>query len=237
MSSFSNALRFGVLALAVGFGSQIVSGASAMAGPYVSSGQWTSDPGVKFVQCWNRGGKALAAVGLQWGQAGRYFKGSNDAFTVSLICYDLGNRFIVTITVAQSGKSSMTTEQVRDRVMAVIFATSSVTTPVAPQGGSQPGVVGSWNWTANCGGGDHNGTFTIPGLQSDGTFAGPFVQVDNQSLNGTIAGRFASGKVAFTRHSSQDNQQWNGTLDQTGRKMAGNITAPGYGCGWTASKQ
>jgi hypothetical protein len=115
--------------------------APASAGPYMSWGQWTSDPGVPFSQCWDRGAQAFAAVGLSSSQDGRFFHGSNDVFTVSLVCYDLGNRFIVTITVAaeRSGISPMTTDQVRDRMAAVIFGTGG-----ASNCASSP--VGTWNW-------------------------------------------------------------------------------------------
>ena len=112
--------------------------APASAGPYMSWGQWTSDPGVAFAQCWNRGAQALGAAGLSAIQDGRFFHGSNDAFTASLICYDLGNRFILTIVVAQSGSSSMTTDQVRDVMLGAIFGSAPAACAASP--------VGTWNW-------------------------------------------------------------------------------------------
>jgi|GEM_PF-579502 len=122
----------------------IFAAAPASAGPYMSWGQWTSDPGVAFAQCWNRGGQALGAAGLSATQDGRFFHGSNDAFTASLICYDLGNRFILTIVVAQSGSSSMTTDQVRDVMLGVIFGSGGA---APPPPGVSPGGSG-WDATA-----------------------------------------------------------------------------------------
>jgi hypothetical protein len=118
-----------------------VSYAPAAAGPYMSWGQWTSDPGVAFRQCWDRGAQALRSVGLSAVQDGRFFHGSDDVFTASLVCYDLGNRFIVTITVAAQvgGVSSMTTDQVRDRMQAVIFGTQAASC-------ASMSPVGNWNW-------------------------------------------------------------------------------------------
>ncbi|HET9392665.1 MAG TPA: hypothetical protein VFO29_03940 [Candidatus Rubrimentiphilum sp.] len=105
-----------------------ITGAPALAGPYMSWGQWTSDPGVPYSQCAGRAAQAFSAVGLSSGNDGRFFHGSNGAFSVSLICYDLGNRFILTITVAQSlgtENNGMTTTQVRDQMAAVIFGAGS----------------------------------------------------------------------------------------------------------------
>ncbi len=70
-----------------------------------------------------------------------------------LVCYDLGNsRFIVNITVAQQvgSVSSMTTDQVRDRMQAVIFGSG---------GGNCSSVVGTWHWW--------NGTTVV--FSGDGT--------------------------------------------------------------------
>jgi hypothetical protein len=120
----------------------LFAGAPAWAGPYMSYWQWTSNPGVPFSQCWDRGARALRSVGLSASQHGRFFDGSDDAFTAFLICYDLGNRFILTIGVAQSGSSSMTTDQVRDRMAAVIFGSGGGTASNCAS--SSP--VGTWRW-------------------------------------------------------------------------------------------
>lgn len=122
-----------------------VSAAPASANPYMSWGQWTSGQGTPFSQCWNNAPRALAAVGLSSTQNGRYFYGANGVFSVSIICYDLGNAFIVTIVVAQDRgtQPNMTTDQVRDQIQSVIFATGAATPPpaAAPPGGS--------GWDAN----------------------------------------------------------------------------------------
>ncbi len=120
-------MRKKLIALLAALSIFAIAGARASAGPYMSWGQWTSDPGVAFSQCWDRGAQALRSVGLSAVQDGRFFHGSDNVFTASLVCYDLGNRFIVTITVAAelSGQSSMTTDQVRDRMAAVIFGTGT----------------------------------------------------------------------------------------------------------------
>lgn len=111
----------------------------ASAGPYMSWGQWTSGNGDAFSRCWNRAGGALQSVGLTPVQNGRFFHGSNDVFTASVICYDLGNRFIVTITVAaeRGGVSNMTTDAVRDRINAYIFGAGVATCS---------SVAGTWHW-------------------------------------------------------------------------------------------
>ncbi len=113
----------------------------ALAGPYMSWGQWTSDPGVAFQQCWDRAPQGLRSAGLSAVQDGRFFHGSDDVFTVSVVCYDLGNRFIVTITVAAQvgGVSAMTTDQVRDRIQGVIFGTQAASC-------ASMSPVGNWNW-------------------------------------------------------------------------------------------
>ena len=136
-------MRQRFVALLAGFAVFAFAATPASAAPYMSWGQWTSDPGVPFSQCWHRGAQALASAGLSASQDGRFFHGSNDVFIASLICYDLGNRFIVTITVAQSGASSMTTDQVRDQIQSVIFGSGGGTaqTPTAQSGGS--------GWDAN----------------------------------------------------------------------------------------
>lgn len=142
----------------------------AFAGPYMSWGQWTSGNGDIFGHCWDRGPRALQSVGLTAVQDGRFFHGSNDVFTASLICYDLGNRFILTITVAaeRSGVSDMTTDQVRDRMMSVIFGTTSA---------NCNSVVGAWNWW--------NSTTVV--FAADGTLH------NNTGLTGTW--RYESGRV------------------------------------------
>ncbi len=119
----------------------LAAAAPVSAGPYMSWGQWTSNDGVPFRQCWDRGAQALRSVGLSADQSGRFFHGSDDVFTASLVCYDLGNRFIVTITVAaeRSGVSNMTTDQVRDRMQAVIFGNQIA-------GCASMSPVGTWNW-------------------------------------------------------------------------------------------
>ena len=125
-------MRRRLFAFGAGLAFFTVAAAPAWAGPYMSWGQWTSDPGVAFSQCWNRGAQALSSVGLSSVQDGRFFHGSNDAFTVSLVCYDLGNRLIVTITVAQSlgtENNGMTTDQVLARIQAVIFGGASAAVP------------------------------------------------------------------------------------------------------------
>ena len=150
-------MRQRLIALLTGLAIFAFAAVPASAGPYMSWGQWTSDPGVTFNQCWSRGGQALAAAGLSATQDGRFFHGSNDAFTASLICYDLGNHFILTIVVAQSGNSSLTTDQVRDQMLAVIFGSG---TPAAPPPTSTGGS--GWDATATAFRG-HNGerfTFT-----------------------------------------------------------------------------
>jgi hypothetical protein len=122
--------------------------APALANPYMSWGQWTSDTGVPFSQCWDRAPQALGAAGLTSTQYGRFFYGADSVFSVSLICYDLGNRFIVSIVVTadRGGVASMTTDQVRDRIQGVIFGTSSAAPPPPPTGAS-PGGSG-WDATA-----------------------------------------------------------------------------------------
>ena len=123
-----------------------VSATPASANPYMSWGQWTSDQGVPFSQCWNNAPQALAAAGLSSTQYGRFFYGASDVFSVSLICYDLGNRFIVTIVVTQDRgtQPSMTTDQVRDRIQSVIFGASAAPPPTT---GASPGGSG-WDATA-----------------------------------------------------------------------------------------
>jgi len=98
-------------------------------------------------------------------------------------------------------------------------------------------LTGTWNYSANCGL-DHAGAFTISNLRPDGTFVGDFFDRTGGSVyNGTIAGRLQSAAVTFTRHwSTPGEQQWSGTLDQTGLNMTGNIT--GYStCTFSASKR
>jgi hypothetical protein len=211
----------------------------AAAGPYVSAGQWTSGVGDKFGRCWTRTGPALASVGLKWGQDGRYFKGTNDAFTVAVYCYDLGNRFIVTIVAAQSGASTMTTEYVRDQVMHYIFGSGAGTAPGGSGGGTTngnySGYAGRWSWSGTCNGSTYTGSFTIPSVNGDGTFGGAFQQNGTAAYDGTIAGRIQSGKVSFIRRwTGPDQQQWDGTLDQS--RMVGNITGFGGPCTFTANR-
>jgi hypothetical protein len=124
-----------------------VAAAPASANPYMSWGQWTSDPGVPFSQCSDRAGQALGSAGLTSTPYGRFFYGANDVFSVSLICYDLGNRFIVTIIVTQDRgtQPSMTTDQVRDRIQSVIFGAGGSAPP--PPTGASPGGSG-WDATA-----------------------------------------------------------------------------------------
>ena len=121
--------------------------APAAANPYMSWGQWTSDTGVPFAQCWNRAPQALGAAGLTSTQYGRFFYGANDVFSVSLICYDLGNRFIVSVVVTadRGGVASMTTDQVRDRIQGVIFGAGASAPPPPP--GAAPGGAG-WDASA-----------------------------------------------------------------------------------------
>ncbi len=121
--------------------------APALANPYMSWGQWTSDTGVPFSQCFDRAPQALAAAGLTSTPYGRFFFGADSVFSVSLICYDLGNRFIVTIVVTadRGGVASMTTDQVRDRVQGVIFG-AGASQPPPPTQGASPGGSG---WDAN----------------------------------------------------------------------------------------
>ncbi len=120
--------------------------APASANPYISWGQWTSDSGVPFSQCFDRAPQALGAAGLTSTPYGRFFYGASDVFSVSLICYDLGNRFIVTIVVTadRGGVASMTTDQVRDRIQSVIFGAGASAPP--PPSGAAPGGSG---WDAN----------------------------------------------------------------------------------------
>lgn len=118
-------MRQRLVALLAGFAVFICAAAPASAGPAMAYGQWTSDPGVTFDQCSSRAAQAMASVGLSSRQDGRFFFGGNDAFTASVICYDLGNRFILTVVVAQNGASSMSTFQVRDRISAVIFGSTA----------------------------------------------------------------------------------------------------------------
>src|SRR5947209_1580352 len=120
--------------------------APASATPYMSWGQWTSDPGVPFSQCTDRAPRALQAVGVTPNQNGRFFDGWNDAFIASVICYDLGNgRFMVTIEVAQDGGNAESTGGVRDRIAGIIFGSGGGTAP--PPTGAAPGGMG-WSATA-----------------------------------------------------------------------------------------
>lgn len=116
--------------------------APASAGPYMSWGQWTSGNGVPFGQCYDRAMPALRSVGLNATvQDRRFFYGTDDVFSVSVVCYDLGGHYILTITVAaeRSGVSPMTTDQVRDRIAAVIFGTQTASC-------ASTSPVGNWNW-------------------------------------------------------------------------------------------
>jgi hypothetical protein len=102
--------------------------------------------------------------------------------------------------------------------------------------GSFSANVGRWSWSATCSGSVYTGTFTIANVNPDGTFGGAFQQNGTASYDGTIAGRFQSGRVSFTRRwSGPDQQQWDGTLDQT--RMAGTIAGFGAPCTFTANKQ
>lgn len=122
--------------------------APASANPYMSWGQWTSDPGVPYSQCYSRAPQALASAGLTSTPYGRFFYGASDVFSVSLICYDLGNHFIVTIIVTQDRgtQPSMTTDQVRDQIQSVIFGGGGSQPPPTTTGAS-PGGSG-WDATA-----------------------------------------------------------------------------------------
>jgi len=153
-------MRQKVITLLAALAAFTLATAPASAGPYMSWGQWTSDPGVPFSQCWDRGAQALSSVGLSASQDGRFFHGSDTVFTASLICYDLGNRFIVTITVAAeiSGQSSMTTDQVRDRMAGVIFGS----------GGAAPNLSGRYTCVGPCT--SPQGTATIEQNGNDLTF-------------------------------------------------------------------
>lgn len=226
-------MRRKFFALLAGLAVFALSGAPASAAPYMSWGQWTSNPGVAFGQCWSRAAQGLTAAGLSSSQDGRFFHGSNDAFIASVICYDLGNRFIVTIVVAQSGSSSMTTDNVRDQIYNVIFAAG------APAGaGAVSGSGSTWSWSATCFGSVYTGTFAVTNRQSNGTFSGTFAQNGSASYNGTIAGQVQSLGISFTRRwNTPDSQQWTGTLDPTRTTMSGNITGFGGPCTFSANKQ
>jgi hypothetical protein len=174
-------------------------GAQALAGPYMSWGQWTSDPGVAFSQCWNRGAQALGSVGLSAVQDGRFFHGSDSVFTASLICYDLGNRFIVTITVAAElgGQSSMTTDQVRDRMSAVIFGSG---------GGATINLSGRYTCVGPCT--SPNGTATIEQNGNDITFI--------SEVGGRSRGRFLDATTVIA-------DDWGGmraTISADGRTIS-----------------
>jgi len=88
----------------------------------------------------DRAPAALRAVGVTPRQDGRFFHGWNSAFIASVICYDLGGRFIVTIEVAQNGGNLAKTGGVRDRIRDVIFGSGGGSAPC----GSSP--IGTWNW-------------------------------------------------------------------------------------------
>jgi hypothetical protein len=109
------------------------------------------------------------------------------------------------------------------------------------QGPTQPtmSTVGNWRWQAVCGGSPFSGTFTIPAPQADGSFFGQFLQgYAPEVYNGTIAGRLQAGSIVFTRRwGSPGEQQWNGTLNQSGSAMSGNITGYGGPCTFSANKQ
>ena len=178
----------------------IATNAPALAGPYMSWGQWTSNTGVPFGQCWNGAPQGLRSVGLSSDQDGRFFHGSNDAFTASVICYDLGNRFVVTITVAQSlgtENNGMTTDQVRDRILAVIFGTQTASCASASP-------VGRWRWW------DGTGTVT---LNADGT------AVHGSGAPGNW-GRLSSGGYAI--HWPTWNSTDYFTISPDGMSMPGN---------------
>lgn len=195
-------------------GTMVFAAAPASAAPYMSWGQWTSDPGVPFSQCWDRASQALSSAGLTPHQNGRFFYGQNDVFTVSLICYDLGNnRFVVTIVVAQSGSSSYTTDQIRDQIQGVIFGGGAAQPPPPPATTAQNGGSG-WDATAT-GFRGRNGerfTFYCPPNGSGYRVWGTDVYTDDSSVctaavhaglitfgyGGTVTIQLAPGQSSYT---------------------------------------
>jgi hypothetical protein len=91
-------------------------------------------------------------------------------------------------------------------------------------------ITGTWDESAKCPGGSSSGPFTISNQQPDGTFDGTFT-------DSTIAGRFQTNAVTFTRRGGWGEQHWTATLDSTYRKMTGDITGKYGPCTFSAVKQ
>jgi hypothetical protein len=183
-----------------------------------------------YSECLRRGPAAIASQGLTANKSGdNIFYVATDSVWLSLTCVGPARGIYMILTVTTNGYAR-SASALGTAINNSFWNASS--TGAQPNGPNTANVTGNWNWSANCNGSAYNGVFTISNQQPDGTFSGAF------SDTGTIAGRVQPGRVTFGRYwgGQQPGQQWDATLDQTGRTMAGNVTGNCTGT-FSASKE